>query len=382
MVEDSEDDAQLLLVELRRQGFAPSGVRVETGPALQAALATRPWDVVISDHNMPSFSGDEALKIVKQLAPEVPFIVVSGTRGEEHAVDVMRAGASDFIVKTRLHRLAPVVERELQEAELRAEQRRTEAALVTSQQQLRHAQQLEALGRFAGGVAHDFNNLMASILTYADIVLKGLPADDGRRGDLEEIKRASTRAADLTRQLLAFSRRQVLKRSVVDLNQVIEGVERLLQGLVGRSIAIDVRPHRHLWHVAGDSTQIEQVLMNLAANARDAMPFGGTLTISTSNVVMSSTEDSPRPVAPGEYVRLEVRDTGSGISADVLPKIFEPFFTTKPEGKGTGLGLAMVYGVVQQSGGFVFVDSAPGEGAAFTIYLPRTKDRTDAAESA
>jgi signal transduction histidine kinase len=382
MVEDSEDDAQLLLVELRRQGFAPSGVRVETGPALQAALATRSWDVVISDHNMPSFSGDDALKIVKQLAPEVPFIVVSGTRGEEHAVDVMRAGASDFIVKTRLHRLAPVVERELQESGLRAEQRRTEAALVASQQQLRHAQQLEALGRFAGGVAHDFNNLMASILTYADIVLKGLPAEDGRRADLEEIKRASTRAADLTRQLLAFSRRQVLKRAVVDVNQVIAGVERLLQGLVGRSITIDVRPHRHLWTVSGDPAQIEQVLMNLAANARDAMPFGGTLAISTSNVVMSATEDAPRPVAPGEYVRLEVRDTGSGITADVLPKIFEPFFTTKPEGKGTGLGLAMVYGVVQQSGGFIFVDSAPGDGAAFTIYLPRTKDRPDTADSA
>ncbi len=376
MVEDSEDDAQLLLLELRRQGFAPSGVRVETGPALQAALGTRAWDVVISDHNMPSFSGDDALKIVRQLAPEVPFIVVSGTRGEEHAVDVMRAGASDFIVKTRLHRLAPVVERELQESEHRAQQRRTEVALAASQQQLRHAQQLEALGRFAGGVAHDFNNLMASILMYADIVLKGLTADDERRADLEEIKRAGTRAADLTRQLLAFSRRQVLKRSVVDLNQVIAGVVRLLQGLVGRSITIDVRPHRRLWTVSGDPAQIEQVLMNLAANARDAMPFGGTLAISTSNVVMSSTEESPRPVGPGEYVRLEVRDTGSGIPADVLPKVFEPFFTTKPEGKGTGLGLAMVYGVVQQSGGFIFVDSQPGEGAVFTIYLPRTKDST------
>jgi len=150
MVEDSEDDAQLLLLELRRQGFAPSGVRVETGQALQAALGTRAWDVVISDHNMPSFSGDDALKIVRQLAPDVPFIVVSGTRGEEHAVDAMRAGASDFIVKTRLHRLAPVVERELQESELRAQQRRTEVALAASQQQLRHAQQLEAVGRFAG----------------------------------------------------------------------------------------------------------------------------------------------------------------------------------------------------------------------------------------
>jgi signal transduction histidine kinase len=378
LVEDSEDDAQLLLHELRRQGFEPAGTRVDNGPALCDALEGGAWDIVISDHNMPGFSGDEALRLVKERSPDVPFIVVSGTRGEDQAVDVMRAGASDFIVKARLHRLVPVIERELDEAAARREQRRTAEALADSQEQLRQAQRLEAVGRLAGGVAHDFNNLMASILTYSDIVLKALPSADPARADMEEIKRAGTRAAHLTRELLAFSRQQVFRRTVLDLTQVINGVRRLLQGLVGGTIAIDTRHDDTLWNVKGDRTQIEQVLMNLAANARDAMPDGGALTISTSNVAVHADEPARHPLEPGTYVMLEVRDTGEGIEPGVQEKIFEPFFTTKAEGKGTGLGLAMVYGVVQQSGGYIFVDSTPGAGATFTIYLPRTTENTSA----
>jgi two-component system cell cycle sensor histidine kinase/response regulator CckA len=374
MVEDSENDAELLLLELRRQGFAPMATRVDTGRALRSALARRTWDIVISDHNMPSFSGDEALRLVKQYAPDVPFIVVSGTRGEEHAVDAMRAGASDFIVKTRLHRLAPVVERELHEAALRLEQRRMAVALAESQQQLREAQKLEAVGRLAGGVAHDFNNLLCAILAYADLMLMSMPADDAHRADLHEIKHASERAAQLTRQLLAFSRQQVLDLSVLNLNEVIDQVLQLLQRLVGESITIEVHGHGRLWNIKGDRIRIEQILMNLATNARDAMPNGGTLTIATSNVVVPAPGQLHLPPTPGQYVRLDVRDTGEGIAEDVLPKIFEPFFTTKEEGKGTGLGLATVYGIVEQSGGFLFVDSRPGRGAAFTIHLPRTTE--------
>ncbi|HUF46234.1 MAG TPA: ATP-binding protein [Vicinamibacterales bacterium] len=378
LVEDSEDDAQLLLHELRRQGFEPAGTRVDNGPALCDALEGGAWDIVISDHNMPGFSGDEALRLVKERSPDVPFIVVSGTRGEDHAVDVMRAGASDFIVKARLHRLVPVIERELEEAAARSEQRRTTEALAESQAQLRQAQRLEAVGRLAGGVAHDFNNLMASILTYADIVLKALPTADPARADMEEIKRAGTRAAHLTRELLAFSRQQVFRRSVLDLTQVVNGVRRLLQGLVGPSIALEIRHDACLWNIKADRTQIEQVLMNLAANARDAMPDGGALTLTTANLTVTADAPAPHPVGPGAYVALDVRDTGEGIDPVVQEKIFEPFFTTKAEGKGTGLGLALVYGVVQQSGGHIFVDSAPGAGATFTIYLPRTTENTSA----
>ena len=374
MVEDSADDADLLLRELRRQGFAPASTRVETGESLQAALMAESWDVIISDNNMPLFSGDEALAVVKRLAPDVPFIVVSGTLGEEHAVEAMRAGASDFVIKTRLHRLAPVVERELQESERRAEQRRIASALAESQLQLREAQKLEAVGRLAGGVAHDFNNLLGAIFGYAHLALQELPPDSPHRADIQEIKEATARAAALTRQLLAFSRQQVLDLDVIDLNDVVADSLRLLRRLVGETVVIVAHYEPDLWYIKGDRTQIEQILMNLAMNARDAMPAGGTLVIGTSNAVVPSPGLSPAPPTPGNYVRLDVTDTGVGIPSEQLRKIFEPFFTTKDIGKGTGLGLATVYGIVQQSGGSIFVDSLPGCGTAFTIFLPQTID--------
>ena len=377
MVEDSDDDAQLLKRELQRQGFEPDVTRVDTGPDLRSALITRDWDVVISDHNMPGFSGDEALKLVKLFDPDLPFIVVSGTRGEEHAVDAMRAGASDFIVKTRLHRLAPVVERELLASALRAEQRRIAIALEESQRQLQESQQLEAVGRLAGGVAHDFNNLVAAILSYADLILQSLPPGDAHRDDVEEIKRAGRHAADLTRQLVAFSRQQILDTSVIDLNEVVRDDMGLLQRLAGSSVEIETELHASLWHTKADRTQIEQVLLNLTANARDAMPEGGRLTIRTDNVILPAEAAGPQLSVPGQYVRLDVIDTGTGIPEDIRSKIFDPFFTTKEIGKGTGLGLATVYGIVRQSGGTIQVESAVDRGAVFTIYLPRTTERLD-----
>jgi two-component system, cell cycle sensor histidine kinase and response regulator CckA len=374
IVEDSEDDALLLARELQRRGFRPDVTRVDSGPLLRNALISRDWDVVISDHNMPGFGGDEALSLVKRFDPDLPFIVVSGTRGEEHAVDAMRAGASDFIVKSRLHRLAPVVERELLATALRAEQRRIKTALDESQRQLRESQELEAVGRLAGGVAHDFNNLVAAILSYADLILHGLPVGDKHRDDVEEIKRAGRHAAELTRQLVAFSRQQVLHKSVLNLNDVLRDATSLLRRLAGPSVTLDLRPHERPWLIKGDRTQIEQVLMNLITNARDAMPDGGTITMTTGNVVVPEGSVNARPPAPGQYAWLAVADGGTGIAADIQAKIFDPFFTTKEIGKGTGLGLATVQGIVRQSGGFIYVDSEPGRGATFTIYLPRTTE--------
>ena len=374
MVEDSEDDARLLKIELERQGFNPHITRVDTGPALRSALVEREWDIVISDHNMPGFGGDEALSLVKAFDPALPFIVVSGTRGEEHAVAAMRAGASDFIVKNRLHRLVPVVERELVASGLRAEQRRIALALEESQRLLVEAQQMEAVGRLAGGVAHDFNNLLGAILSYADLVLQSLPRGDKTRDDIEEIKRAGRHAAELTRQLLAFSRQQVMNKAVLDLNEVIEDELGLLQRLLGSRVTLTTDFEPDPWWIKGDRLQIEQVLLNLATNARDAMPDGGTLSITTRRVTVSPDDTTVRPVAPGDYMLLEVRDNGTGISAEIRSKIFDPFFTTKDVGKGTGLGLATVYGIIRQSGGLIYVDSEPGHGATFSIYLPRTTD--------
>jgi signal transduction histidine kinase len=377
MVEDSDDDAQLLKRELQRQGFEPDVTRVDSGPDLRSALIAQDWDVVISDHNMPGFSGDEALKLVKLFDPDLPFIVVSGTRGEEHAVDAMRAGANDFIVKTRLHRLAPVVERELLASSLRSEQRRIAAALEESQRQLQASQQLEAVGRLAGGVAHDFNNLVAAILSYADLILQSLPPGDAHRDDVEEIKRAGRHAADLTRQLVAFSRQQILDTSVISLNDVVRDDLGLLQRLAGPSTEIVTELHPSLWHAKADVTQIEQVLMNLTTNARDAMPDGGRLTIRTDNVVLPAEATGPQVHVPGQYVCLQLIDSGTGIPEEIQSKIFDPFFTTKDIGKGTGLGLATVYGIVRQSGGTIHVENRPNQGAAFTIHLPRTIERPD-----
>jgi signal transduction histidine kinase len=371
LVEDSETDAELLVREMTRRGFNPHATRVETGEGLREALAAGDCHVVISDNRMPAFNAREALAITRELAPNVPFIVVSGTLTEEHAVEAMRAGAHDFVTKDNLHRLVPAIERELVEAEHRVEQQRMAAALAESQQRLRQAQKLEAVGRLAAGVAHDFNNLLAAILSYAELVLRGLPPDSAQRSDVEEIKRVADRAAGIVRQLLAFSRRQVSGRDLLNLNQVVHEGMSVLRHLVGRSITIHPKYHANLWNIAGDQNQLEQVLINLTLNARDAMPGGGTLTIATSNVIISERGGLRMPKEPGHYIRLDVTDTGEGIAPEVLPHIFEPFFTTKDVDKGTGLGLASVYGIVEDAGGEIFVDSQPGRGARFTMYFPR-----------
>jgi two-component system cell cycle sensor histidine kinase/response regulator CckA len=250
-------------------------------------------------------------------------------------------------------------------------QRAAEAALRLSEAQLRQAQKMEAVGRLAGGVAHDFNNVLTAIFGYADLLLDGLPADDRRREDVEEIKRAANRAAALTRQLLAFSRKQVMQPRRLILNETIDSIRKLLAKLVGDDIELHVEMDPDLGHVVADPGQLEQVLMNLAANARDAMPEGGRLTMRTSNVELRPEDITGLAgIRPGSFVLLVVSDTGLGVPEDARPHIFEPFFTTKAQGEGTGLGLATVYGIVKQSGGWIYLDEAPGPGASFRLYLP------------
>jgi nitrogen-specific signal transduction histidine kinase/CheY-like chemotaxis protein len=243
---------------------------------------------------------------------------------------------------------------------------------VVLEDRLRQSQKMEAVGRLAGGVAHDFNNLLTVILGYTQLLMDGLPPGSRMAEGTAQIKSAADRAAGITRQLLAFSRKQVRSPRLIDLNNVMLNLDTMLRRLIGEDIEVFTVPATDLGTVKADPGQIEQVLMNLALNARDAMPNGGKLTLETSNIQLDETyAHEHQPVEPGRYVMLAVSDTGVGMSPETLAHIFEPFYTTKEPGKGTGLGLSTVYGVVKASGGYVWVYSELGQGTTFKIYLPR-----------
>jgi signal transduction histidine kinase len=261
-----------------------------------------------------------------------------------------------------------------------SERKHSEEALLRSQEHLRQAQKMEAIGRLAGGIAHDFNNLLTAIIGYSALLLETLAGNEPALQQVLQIRLAGDRAAGLTRQLLAFSRRQVLQPKVLDLNLIVTDFDRLLRRLVGERIEVAIECAPDLWQVRADPGEIGRAVMNLALNARDAMPADGKLTIQTSNVTLADVEALERGLPPGRYAMLSVGDTGVGMDADMQEHIFEPFFTTKDTGKGTGLGLATVLGIVEQSGGAIWCQSEVGEGTSFRILLPAVAEEVQAGE--
>jgi two-component system cell cycle sensor histidine kinase/response regulator CckA len=512
LVEDSATDAKLVMHELQRTGRRVEFERVETEEAMRAALDGGPWDLVISDWSMPKFTAPAALALLKEKQLDLPFIIVSGTIGEETAVSAMRAGAHDFVLKDRLARLSPAVERELRECKDRAARRRAEEALRESEarfrtlsesgivgivlgdvhgnvldandayvkmvgyardellqgsvrwrdltppefqhladrsveqlrtsgvappfetesfrkdgsrvatlvgvamleyprciafvadlterkqaeagrrqaedalrlseEQLRQAQKMDAIGALAGGVSHDFNNVLSVILSYSELLIAELKPADPVRADIEEIHKAASRAAGLTRQLLTFSRRHIVDPKVLDLRDVLTNMDKMLRRILGEDVELVLVTPTTGGRVRVDPSHVEQVILNLVVNARDAMPTGGKLTIETANFVLDEGYAlSHLPARSGPHVMMAVTDSGVGMSRETQARIFEPFFTTKGVGKGTGLGLSTVFGIVQQSGGNIWVYSELGKGTTFKVYLPRVDDEVDSART-
>lgn len=323
--------------------------------------------------------------------------------GQKHFITAERSQVLDLLISTydqavQINNELEVKQRELEgayqnleklveerTAALRqeiTERKKTEEALRLSEEQLRQAQKMDAIGRLAGGVAHDFNNILTAILGYSELLLEHLAPNDPMRRQIEEIRAAAERAATLTRQLLIFSRKQELTVEVLDINAGITNIETLLRRLIGEDIELVTHLKTEDGCIQADASQLEQVLMNLVVNARDAMPHGGTLTIETANVDLASDYPGllPDNKPGGPYVMLSVSDTGVGMSKEVQSHLFEPFFTTKEKGKGTGLGLSTVYGIVKQNGGLISVCSEPGKGSTFKVYFPRIKEKAPAEE--
>jgi two-component system cell cycle sensor histidine kinase/response regulator CckA len=366
IIEDSEDDAALVLLLLRQAGHAITSERVDSASGLARAL-TKNWDIIISDHSMPQFSGTEALKMVRSRDADVPFIFVSGTIGEDAATEAMRVGAHYYVLKRNLKRLVPAFQRELRDAGERKERKRLEGRV----QQL---QKYEAVGRLVGGIAHDFNNMIGAIMGWAEMGSSETQPATRLHDRFQKIREQSLRAGKLTSQLLAFAGGQILQPRKVNLNTLVQEEMSLLSRIIGEDIEVQIHVDPDLRVTLADPSQLEQVLMNLCLNARDAMVKGGRLLIETQNVELSPEfcrEHAFDP--PGSYVLLSVSDTGTGMDTATIAHMFEPFFTTKETGKGTGLGLATVYGIVKQHGGFISASSEPGKGASFQVYFPAAK---------
>ena len=368
-VDDDPQARQLIEMALADAHFERVLEVVGTAAEGLRRISADDHDIYVVDQQLPDGTGLSLIHTAKEAGASKPFILVTGHGSGDLDEAALHEGAADYVEK---HLVGTHLERSIRYA-LRNWQ--AGRALLDREEQLRQAQKMEAIGRLAGGVAHDFNNLLTAIIGYTDLVKEKLEPNDPVAHDIGEIRKAADRAAALTRQLLAFSRKQFLSPEVLDLNAIVSGLLPMLPRVIGEHIETTTSLAPDLRRVKADPSQMEQVIINLVLNARDAMPMGGHLGIETSNVTLDekrlALERLHLPL--GQYVMLGIRDTGSGMDAETREHVFEPFFTTKAKGKGTGFGLPTVYGIVDQSGGAISMDTAPGRGTSIRIYLPITE---------
>jgi two-component system cell cycle sensor histidine kinase/response regulator CckA len=352
-LEDDVLDAELIARRLEEDGMNCRIERVDSEAGFLTALQHGGVDLVLADFSLPGCDGLEALQLAKQVAPDIPFLIVSGLIGEEAAVDSLRNGATDYILKDRLSRLAPAVRRALDDAGLR---RHTKSL----GDQLTRAQKLEIFGELAGGVAHDYNNILTIIMANSGLLMAGLGEDTRLHKHASQIEYACAQAATLTRQLLIFSRDRGRDAAVLDLNGVVKNAESMLVRLLPENVELAVTLSTGFLRVIADRGDIEQVLINLVLNARDAIRSHGTIRVETGSVKK----------AGKNFVFFNVEDNGAGMTQKVKARLFEPFFTTKPEGSGTGLGLATCRRLIQSMHGRITVESNTRSGTRFRIFLP------------
>jgi signal transduction histidine kinase/ActR/RegA family two-component response regulator len=363
---ENPSDTEQIALELHR-AYDVEVIRIASAEAF-IALLNQHWDIVFSEYEAEDFSAIEVLREVRERDLDLPMIVICRELQDFAISAVLKAGAADCFAFGDLSRLNWAVGRELLSARARREHGRLE-------EQLWHAQKMEAVGRLAGGMAHDFNNLLTVITGYSDLLLSGKDLQEGQRTALLEVRRAAERGGALTQQLLTFSRRQPMTAQALHINDVIVSVQKLVRRLIGEDIEVVTIPAATRDTVCADQGRLEQVIMNLVVNARDAMPGGGTLTIEAATVHVNEGFAAQHiNLKPGPHVMLAIGDTGVGMDADVQRHIFEPFYTTKTDGKGTGLGLATVYAIVQQFSGSVSVHSEKGHGTTVKVYLPVCED--------
>ncbi|MFC3225759.1 sensor histidine kinase [Marinibaculum pumilum] len=359
LVEDSEHDAFFLTRQLRTDGLEVASWRVDNRANFEAALAEAQWDIIVSDYVVPGFGGPEALDLAKRHAPGVPFIMVSGARGEEVAVETMRAGATDYLTKANLGRLRPIIERALEEA---AERRRSAALELRLRDLENQRERLQAIARMSGGLAHEINNMLQPILGAAEFLIDDLPPGSATHEDATVIRRCARDASAIVQNVLAFARGDQQDLPEIDIRECLLRNEEVLRRSLGGGVqlALSVLPDPCL--VRGSEPEFLQILVNLLRNADRAMGGRGVITIGLRC-------DAGFGEAGG--VQIEVTDTGPGICTAEIGRIFEPFFSGSNSQEGSGLGLSVVYGIVKRWGGDILADNLPGSGARFTIRLPR-----------